>query len=67
MHCKRFEPLNTTRSPRRFCINFTNETLQATFNKHVFMGEIKIYEAEGLQAGVLSHSSTEIGSLARSA
>jgi myosin heavy subunit len=35
----------------QFCINFTNETLQATFNKHVFLGEIKIYEDEGLQAG----------------
>lgn len=33
----------------QFCINFTNETLQATFNKHVFMGEVKIYESEGLQ------------------
>lgn len=33
----------------QFCINFTNEKLQATFNQHIFNDELRLYEEEQIQ------------------
>ena len=32
----------------QFCINFTNETLQQQYNRHIFLVEQEIYEKEGI-------------------
>lgn len=33
----------------QFCINFTNEKLQATFNQHIFNDELQLYAEEQIQ------------------
>ena len=40
-------------SIEQLCINFANELLQKLFNDHIFEGERKVYEAEGLSTSVI--------------
>lgn len=47
-----FENFDTKNEFEQLLINFTNESLQDTFNKQVFNNEIKLYEEEGIDVVV---------------
>ncbi|CAN0342915.1 unnamed protein product, partial [Ectocarpus sp. 12 AP-2014] len=47
-----FENFDTKNEFEQLLINFTNESLQDTFNKQVFNNELKLYEAEGIDVVV---------------
>ena len=47
-----FENFGTKNELEQLLINFTNESLQDTFNKQVFENEIKLYEEEGIDVVV---------------
>ncbi len=47
-----FENFDTKNEFEQLLINFTNESLQDTFNKQVFSNEIRLYEEEGIDVVV---------------
>eukprot|EP00903_Cladosiphon_okamuranus_P006607 g6454.t1 len=47
-----FENFDTKNEFEQLLINFTNESLQDTFNKQVFNNELKLYEEEGIDVVV---------------
>ena len=47
-----FENFETKNEFEQLLINFTNESLQDTFNKQVFNNELKLYEDEGIDVVV---------------
>ncbi|CAM9166452.1 unnamed protein product [Ascophyllum nodosum] len=47
-----FENFDTKNEFEQLLINFTNESLQDTFNKQVFNNELKLYEEEGIEVTV---------------
>ncbi|CAM9101018.1 unnamed protein product, partial [Hapterophycus canaliculatus] len=47
-----FENFDTQNEFEQLLINFTNESLQDTFNKQVFNNELKLYEEEGIDVVV---------------
>lgn len=49
-----FENFDTKNEFEQLLINFTNESLQDTFNKQVFNNELKLYEEEGIEVKVSS-------------
>ncbi|CAM9886122.1 unnamed protein product, partial [Ectocarpus sp. 12 AP-2014] len=49
-----FENFDTKNEFEQLLINFTNESLQDTFNKQVFNNELKLYEEEGIDVVVSS-------------
>ncbi|CAM9932796.1 unnamed protein product [Scytosiphon promiscuus] len=49
-----FENFDTKNEFEQLLINFTNESLQDTFNKQVFNNELKLYEDEGIDVVVSS-------------
>ncbi|CAM9285240.1 unnamed protein product, partial [Hapterophycus canaliculatus] len=49
-----FENFETKNEFEQLLINFTNESLQDTFNKQVFNNELKLYEEEGIDVVVSS-------------
>ena len=49
-----FENFDTKNEFEQLLINFTNESLQDTFNKQVFSNELKLYEDEGIDVVVSS-------------
>ncbi|CAM9995034.1 unnamed protein product, partial [Sphacelaria rigidula] len=49
-----FENFDDKNEFEQLLINFTNESLQDTFNKQVFNNELKLYKDEGLEVTVSS-------------
>ena len=49
-----FENFDTKNEFEQLLINFTNESLQDTFNKQVFNNELKLYVEEGIDVVVSS-------------
>ncbi|CAM9621035.1 unnamed protein product, partial [Ectocarpus sp. 13 AM-2016] len=49
-----FENFDTKNEFEQLLINFTNESLQDTFNKQVFSNELRLYEEEGIDVVVSS-------------
>lgn len=49
-----FENFDTKNEFEQLLINFTNESLQDTFNKQVFNNELKLYREEGIDVQVSS-------------
>lgn len=47
-----FENFGTKNEFEQLLINFTNESLQETFNRQVFNNELKLYEEEGIDVVV---------------
>ncbi|CAM9488990.1 unnamed protein product, partial [Ectocarpus sp. 13 AM-2016] len=47
-----FENFDTKNEFEQLLINFTNESLQDTFNKQVFSNELRLYEEEGIDVVV---------------
>ncbi|CAM9865163.1 unnamed protein product, partial [Sphacelaria rigidula] len=47
-----FENFDHKNEFEQLLINFTNESLQDTFNKQVFNNELKLYEEEGIEVTV---------------
>ena len=47
-----FENFDTKNEFEQLLINFTNESLQDTFNRQVFNNELKLYEEEGIDVVV---------------
>lgn len=49
-----FENFDTKNEFEQLLINYTNESLQDTFNRQVFNNELRLYEEEGIEVKVSS-------------
>lgn len=47
-----FENFDARNGLEQLLINFTNESLQDTFNVHIFENELRLFEQEGIDVSV---------------